>query len=114
MWYQTSYPVLTRSFKVVSPSRGLLVDMHQVAPIANRSFCYEAQQQITSVCPTSSIHPSLGSRRTQSSLGGPGPIHLPTSSHSGQGGGETMGLPVQENHHDCSRVAQHASGSGIW
>ena len=30
------------------------------------------------------------------------------SSHLGQSGGEAAGLPKQENHSDCSRVAQHA------
>ena len=33
---------------------------------------------------------------------------LPTSSHLGQSGGEVAGLPMQENHSDCFRVAQHA------
>ena len=45
---------------------------------------------------------------TQSLLGGPGPIRLPTSSHLGQSGGEAPGLPLQQNNSDCSRVAQHA------
>ena len=36
------------------------------------------------------------------------PICLPTSSHLGQSGGEVAGLPLQENHPDCSGVAQHA------
>ena len=40
--------------------------------------------------------------------GGSGHICLPTSSHLGQSGGEVTGLPMQENHADCSRVAQHA------
>ena len=37
-----------------------------------------------------------------------GSIHLPTISHIGQSGGEVAGLPIQENHSDCSGVAQHA------
>ena len=41
-------------------------------------------------------------------MGGSGPICLPTSSHLGQSGGEVTGLPMQENHFDCSGVAQHA------
>ena len=41
-------------------------------------------------------------------MGGSGRISLPTSSHLGQSGGEVAGLPVQENHSDCSRMAQHA------
>ena len=42
------------------------------------------------------------------SMGGSGCICLPTSSHLGQSGGEGTGLPMQENHSDCSRVTQHA------
>ena len=36
--------------------------MHQVAPTSNRTVCNEVQQQITSVCITSSNLPSLDSR----------------------------------------------------
>ena len=35
-------------------------------------------------------------------------IHLPTINHIGQSGGEVARLPMQENHSDCSGVAQHA------
>ena len=38
---------------------------------------------------------------------GSGSIHLPTVSHIGQSGHVT-GLPIQENHSDCSGVAHHA------
>ena len=51
---------------------------------------------------------ALGSGCTQSLLGGPGPIRLPTGSHLGQSGGEAPGLPLQQNNPDCPRVAQHA------
>ena len=37
-----------------------------------------------------------------------GPICFPNSSLLGQSSGEVAGLPVQENHSDYSRVAQHA------
>ena len=36
-----------------------------------------------------------------------GSIHLPTISHIGQSG-HVAGLPMQENHSDCSGVAHHA------
>ena len=45
---------------------------------------------------------------TQLPMGGYGRICLPTSSHLRQSGGEVAALPMQENHSDCSRVAQHA------
>ena len=41
-------------------------------------------------------------------MGGPGRICLPTSTHLGQSGGEVAGLHMQQNHSDCSGVAQHA------
>ena len=41
-------------------------------------------------------------------MGESGCIRLPTSGHLGQSGGEVAGLPLQENHSDCSGVAQHA------
>ena len=37
-----------------------------------------------------------------------GPICLPTSSHFGQSGGEVAGLPMQQDHSDCTGVAKHA------
>ena len=42
------------------------------------------------------------------SLGGSGPLCLPTSSHLGQSGGEVAGLPMQPDHTDWTRMAQHA------
>ena len=45
---------------------------------------------------------------SQPAIGGPGSICLPTSSHFGQSGEDVAGLPMQDNHSDCSRVAQHA------
>ena len=70
-------------------SRGFPVDMHQVAATSNRPI-YDKVQQGISVCVTSSTLPSLGRRSTQSTLGGPGPICLSSSIHSGQGGGKTQ------------------------
>ena len=52
--------------------------------------------------------PGLGSGCSKPVLGGTGLVRLPTSSHLGQSGGEVTGLPLQQNHSDCSRVAQHA------
>ena len=57
------------------------------------------------VCLTGPRTPGLGSRCTKPTLGRSGPISLPTSSHLGQSGRKVAGLPVQENHSDCSRVA---------
>ena len=96
------------SNRMVSPSRGLPANMQQVAPTSNRPLCNEVQQQTSPVCVTSAGPPGLGSRCTQPAMGGSGPICLPTSSHLGQSGGEVAELPMQENHSDCSGVAQHA------
>ena len=55
----------------------------------------------------------MASGCTQPVMGGPGPhLCLPTSSHLGQSGGEVAGLPVQQDHTDCTRVVQYASVLG--
>ena len=41
-------------------------------------------------------------------MGRSGSLCLPTSSHLGQSGGEVTGLPLQQDHSDCTRVAQDA------
>ena len=91
------------SDRVVSPSRAFPIDMHQVEQTSDRPVCYEVQQPSSSVCVTNSRSPGLGSRCTQLFMGGSGPMCLPTSSHLGQGSSEAEGLPMQENHCDCSR-----------
>ena len=57
---------------------------------------------------TGSGSPSYSSGYTQSAMGGSGRVCLSTSSHLGQSGGEVAGHPMQENHSDCSGVAQYA------
>ena len=93
---------------VVPPSRGLSNYMQQVALASDRPICHEVQQQVTSVCVTSTGSLGHSSGCTQSAMGGSGCICLPTSNHLGQSGREVTGLPMQENHSDCSGVAQHA------
>ena len=95
------------SNRMVPPSRGFPNYMQQVAPTSGRSICHEVQQ-VTSVCVTSTGFPGSSSGCTQSPMGGSGRLRLPTSSHLGQSVGEVTGLPLQENHSDCSGVAQHA------
>ena len=82
--------------------------MQQVAPASNRPICHEVQQQVAPVCVTGTGSPGHSSGCTQSTMGGSGRVRLPTSSHLGQSGGEIAGHPMQENHSDCSGVAQHA------
>ena len=74
----------------------------------NRLNCHEVQQQVASVCVTGTGSPGHSSGCAQSAMVGSGSIHLPTVSHIGQSGGGVAGLPMQENHSDCSGVAQHA------
>ena len=88
MQYQTRSD---HSNKVVSPPRGLPVDMHQLTPARETPVFNEVQQQTTSICVTICRLPNLGSRCTQHALGGSGPLCLPTSSHSGQSSGGTKG-----------------------
>ena len=82
--------------------------MLPVAPAPGGSVCHQIQQQTATVCVTGPRPPGMGSGCTQSVLGGSGPICLPTSSHLGQSSGEVAGLPMQQNHTDCTGVAQHA------
>ena len=91
--------------RVVSPPRGLPFNMQQVAPAPDRPICHQVQQQVSSVCVTSTGSPSLS---TQPAMGRYGCIFLSTGSHLGQSGDEAEGLPMQENHSDCTRAAQHA------
>ena len=97
------------SNRVVPSPRSVSSYMLPVAPASSGLVCHQFQQQTPTVCVTSSRSPGLGSGCTQ-----PGPICLPTSSHLGQSGGETTGLPLQQDHSDRPRVAQHALvlGSG--
>ena len=99
---------------MVSPPRSLSGTMHQVAPAPNRPVCHEVQSQVTPVCVSSSGFQGGSSGCTHSAMGGPGCICLSTDRHLGQGGGKAAGLPVQETHSNCSRMAQHALvlGSG--
>ena len=102
------------SNRMVPPSRGFSSHVQQVALAQHRPICHKVQQQINSVCVTGTRSPCHCSGRPQSAMGGSGRLYLPTSSHLGQSGGEVAGLPMQENHSDCSEVAQHALvlGSG--
>ena len=92
--------------RVVSLSRGLPLNMQQVAPAQNRLICREVQQQVASVCVTGTGSPGHSSGCTQLAMVGTESIHLPIS-HIRQSGGEVASLPMQENHSDCSGVAQH-------
>ena len=96
------------SNRMFPPSRGFPNYMQQVAPTSDRPIRHEVQQQVTSVRVTSTRFPGSSSRCTRSPMGGSGRLCLPTSSHLGQSGGEITGLPLQENHSDCSGVAQYA------
>ena len=100
--------------RVVSPSRGLPGYMQPVAQASNRLICHEVQQQVASICVTSTALPGHSSGCTQSAMGVSGCLCLPTNGHLGQSGGEVARQPLQENHSDCSGVAQHALvlGSG--
>ena len=77
-------------------------------------FATRLNNKTTTVCVTGSGLPGMGSECTQPVMGKSGLICLPTSSHLGQSGGEVTGLPLQQDHSDCQRVAKHALvlGSG--
>ena len=92
---------------MVPPSRGFSGTMPQMAPTSDRPLRHEVQPQIASVCVPSTGSPGDISGCPHSAMGQSGCIRLPTDCHIGQSGGEVTGLPVQENHSDCTGVAQH-------
>ena len=94
--------------RMVSPSGGLPSNMQQVALASNRPIYHEVPQQVALVCVAGTRFPGHSSGCTKSAMGGSGGICLPTSSHLRQSGGEVSGLPMQNNHSDCSGVTQHA------
>ena len=94
--------------RVVPPSRNFSEVMQQMAPASDRPVCHEIQPQVTSVCLSSTRLPGCSSGCTYSAMGRSGCIRFPTNCHIGQSSGEATGLPVQEAHSDCPRVAQHA------
>ena len=94
------------SNRMVPTPRGLPSNMRPVAPAPSGPVCHPVQQQ-TTTCLTGSRPPGLGSGCCQPVLGRSGPICLPTSSYLGQSG-EVTGLPMQQDHTDCTRVAQYA------
>ena len=99
--------------RMVPPSGRFSKLLQEMAPAPDRPICHEVQQQVTSVCVSSTGHAGSSSRRTHPTMGGSGCIRLPTDHHIGQSGGEVTGLPVQETHSDCTGVAQHALVLGL-
>ena len=98
---------------MVPSPRGLPSHILSVAPAPSGPVCHQVQQQTATVCVTGYRSPGMGSGCTQSVLGRSGPICLPTSSHLGQSGGEVAGLPMQQNHTDCTGVVQHARTTAL-
>ena len=74
---------------------------------ATRPICHKVPQQVALVCVTGTVSPGYSSECAQFAMVGSGSIHLPTVSHIGQSG-DVAGLPIQENHSDCSGVAHYA------
>ena len=98
--------------RVVSPSGGLPSNMQQVAPASTRPICHEVQQQVALVCVTGTGSPGYSSECAQFAMVGSGSIHLPTVSHIGQSS-DVAGLPMPENHSDCSWGGPSCLGFGI-
>ena len=88
-------------------------DLQHMVSVSDRSICHEVQPQVTSVCLSSTGLPGCSSGCTYPAMGRSGRIRLPSDRHIGQSGGEAAGLPLQETHSDCSRVAQHALVLGL-
>ena len=97
--------------RMVSPSRHLPSNMIPVAPDSRGPACHQVQQQATKICFTGFRPPGLGN--TQTVLEGSESICLLSGRQLGQSGGEVVGLSMQQDHPDCSRVAKHALSSQI-
>ena len=93
---------------MVPQSRGLPSNMPPVAPAHCGPVCHQVQQQAPTVCLTGPRPPGMGSGCSQPVMERTGSIRLSTGSHLGQSGGEVAGLPMQQNHTDCTGMAQHA------
>ena len=96
------------SNRMVPTPKGFPSYMLPVAPAPSGPVCHQVQQQTATICVTGSRPPGVGSGLTQSVLGRSGPMCLLTSSHVGKSGGEVAGPTMQQNHTDCTGVAQHA------
>ena len=99
--------------RMVPPSRNLSEAMQQVAPTSDRLVCHKVQSQVTPVCVSNSGPLGGSSGCTHPAMGRSGCIRLPTDRHTGQSGGETTELPVQETHSHCPGMAQHALVLGL-
>ena len=100
--------------RMVPQSGDIPSNMPPVAQTHCGSVCHQVEQQASTFCLTGPRPPGLGSGCSQPVMGGTGPVRLSTSSHLGQSGGEVTGLPLQQDHSDCPRMAQHALVFGIW
>ena len=81
---------------------GLPSNMLPVAPAISGPVCHQVQQA-TTFCLSCSRPSSMGSVCTRPVLERSRPICLLTGSHLRQSGGEVAGLPLQQNHSDCTR-----------
>ena len=73
---------------------------------SNRSFRHKVQQQVSSVCISSSRPKGLGSRHTIPRPGGNGRVCLPSSSTSDKVSSEISGNSQVQNHPDSTILAQ--------
>ena len=90
------------SNRLVPPSRGLQHNMQQVARPQIDLFATRLNNKLPLF--VSPVPDPLATAVDALSLA----WEDLDSSHLGQSGGEVTGLPMQENHSDCSSVAQHA------
>ena len=79
--------------------------MLPVGPALSGPVSNQVRQQTASVCIASARPPRHGRWMHSACLGR---IWTFMPCHLWQSGGEVAGIPVQENHSDCPKVAQHA------
>ena len=92
---------------VVPLDRGLSGSVPSVAPSSGGLVCHKAQSQASSICVPGPGLQCLGSGRSQSPMGEPGPLHVSTHSPAGQSGVKTERPTMPKSHPDSPRVAQN-------
>ena len=102
------------SDRVVPVSTGFLSLVFQMGPASDIPFCNSVQSQAPQVCISGSGSGSLGSGCSQSCMGKPGCVCLPSSLSPESSGLQARGSRLSQDDPDCPRMAKHALvlGSG--
>ena len=105
---QVVSPGTGHSDGVVPPSRDLRPPLSKLALSPSGHVCNKVQLQASPICVPNSRPKGLVSGRSDSVLGRPGHVPLPSSVSDGEGGQQAVRSLVSQSNPDCSGMAQHA------